>query len=220
MTKAEELIGSKENDLLADLLEKDPALAIRKTAQGISLLQFAAYCRNSEAVKLLRGYTPSPDVFEAASIGELETVKHCVEQDPALAGFVSPDGFTPLGLAAFFSHPDIVRWLLDRGADPNKASNNPMKVAPLHSACAIAHYDIAEMLIGAGAAVNTRQSGGVAPIHSAAYSGHTRLVKLLVDHGADTDAVTDDGKTAYAMAVEGNHPETADYLRNKTSTKP
>ena len=30
-------------------------------------------------------------------------------------------GFSPLGLAAFFGHPDAVKLLLARGADPKEA---------------------------------------------------------------------------------------------------
>jgi hypothetical protein len=37
-----------------------------KYEQGISLLQYAAYCRNFSAIDLLKRYKPTLDFFEAA----------------------------------------------------------------------------------------------------------------------------------------------------------
>jgi len=213
MSEAEELIRSGTNDRLEEMLEADPSLANQKTGQGISLLQFAAYCRNEDAVHLLRKLTRNPDVFEAASIGEVETVKALLEKHPGLIDSYAADGFTPLGLASFFGQTEMVNWLIEKGADPNKSSDNPFKVTPLHSACAVSHYEIAALLLKAGADVNAAQMQGVTPLHSAAHNGQTGLIKLLVEYGADLMAHTDDGKTPLSLAEEGGHSETTEYLK-------
>ena len=45
-----ELIKTGGNDLLEQKLNDNPSLATIITEQGISLLQFAVYCRNNPAI--------------------------------------------------------------------------------------------------------------------------------------------------------------------------
>ena len=207
-----DLIRTGKNDLLAQKLNDNPLLADNKTEQGISLLQFAAYCRNNFAVDLLKRYKQNPDIFEAASIGDTETIKQLLEKTPGLLNSFSPDGFTPLGLAAYFGHLSPVKLLLDKGANPNIASNNQFKVTPIHSACAISNFDIAALLIRHGADVNAKQMQGVTALHSAAHNGQTKLSKLLIDNGADINAKMDNGQTPLVMANEKNFQETAELI--------
>lgn len=207
-----ELIKTGKNSLLEQLLEDNPTLADKKTEQGISLLQFAAYCRNNFAVDILKRHKQNLDIFEAASIGDSETIRQLLDKTPDLLNSFSADGFTALGLASFFGHFTLVKQLLDKGANPNIASNNQFKVAPIHSACAISAIDIAELLIKHGANVNAKQTQGVTPLHSAAHNGQTKLSKLLIDNGADINAKMDNGQTPLFMANEKNFQETAELL--------
>jgi len=117
-----------------------------------------------------------------------------------------------LGLASFFGHLSLVKLLLDKGANPNIASNNQFKVAPIHSACAISHFDITELLIRYHADVNAKQMQGVTPLHSAAHNGQTKLSKLLIDNCADINAKMDNGQTPLFMANEKNFQETAELI--------
>lgn len=207
-----ELIKTGDTEALKTRLADDPDLANSKTEQGISLLQFAAYCRNASAVELLKNLKQELDIFEAASIGDQSLVTQSVDSNPSLINTFSTDGFTPLGLACFFGHLPIVRLLLDKGADPNIASNNPYKVTPLHSACAISSYDIAEILLTHGADVNVKQMQGVTPLHSAAHHGQSKLSILLIKHGANVNAKMENGNTPLSMANEKGFQETADLI--------
>ncbi|MES2795728.1 MAG: ankyrin repeat domain-containing protein [Bacteroidota bacterium] len=207
-----ELIKTGKNDLLAQKLNDNPSLADCKTEQGISLLQFAAYCRNNFAVDILKKNRQKLDIFEASSIGDLETISQLLDKNPDLLNSFSPDGFTALGLASFFGHLSLVKLLLDKGANPNIASNNQFKVAPIHSACAISHFDITELLIKHRADVNAKQMQGVTPLHSSAHNGQTKLSKLLIDNGADINAKMDNGQTPLFMANEKNFQETAELI--------
>ncbi|PKB15326.1 ankyrin repeat domain-containing protein [Flavobacterium sp. 5] len=207
-----ELIKTSKNDLLEQKLNNTPSLAEIKTEQGISLLQFAAYCRNNFAIDILKKHKKTLDIFEAASIGDIETISQLLDKTPDLFNSFSADGFTPLGLASFFGHLSLVKLLLDKGADPNIASNNSFKVAPIHSACAISHFDIAQLLIKHGANVNAKQMQGFTPLHSAAHNGETKLSKLLIDNGAEINAKTDNGLTPLFMANEKNFQETAELI--------
>jgi ankyrin repeat protein len=208
-----EAIKTNDNDKLAQIIGNDPLLANAKTEQGVSLLQFAAYCRNKSAIKILRSRKNELDLYEAASTGDIDTVTTLIGQGRQPVNSFSTDGFTPLGLASFFGYIEIVKFLLDAGADPNIASNNQLKVAPLHSACAISNYEIAELLIKHGADVNAKQTQGVTPLHSAAHNGQPALAKLLIENGADLNARMDNGQTPALMAEEKGFSETAALIK-------
>lgn len=209
-----ELIKKGQNDLLKQKFEENPSLFNSKTEQGISLLQFAAYCKNNFAVDILKRHKQKLDIFEAACIGDNETVSKLLKKNPQIINSFSPDGFTTLGLSSFFGHFSLVKLLLEKGADPNIASNNQFKVTPIHSACAISHFEIAELLIKHGADVNAKQMQGVTPLHSAAHNGQTELSKLLIKNGADVSAKMDNGQTPLFMANENNFKETAMVIIN------
>ena len=64
--EALELIKKSDNDKLNQKLNEDPSISDLKTEQGISLLQFAAYCRNNAAVDIschLRTYFGKVDAI-------------------------------------------------------------------------------------------------------------------------------------------------------------
>jgi len=105
-----------------------------------------------------------------------------------------------------------VRLLLARGANPNLAARNAMKVAAIHAASASGSLGIALSLIEAGAEVNAVQQAGFTPLHAAAMTGQTELVKLLLDRGADPNAKADDGRTALAMARDAKRQAVIDLL--------
>ena len=128
------------------------------------------------------------DVFEAAALGRTERLRELLAAEPEAANAWADDGFQPLGLASFFGHTDAVRLLLAHGAEVNSASRNQMKVMPLHSAAAAQdpslRYEIAKLLLDAGADPNARQQDEYTPLMAADQHGDTRLRELLVAHGA------------------------------------
>lgn len=208
-----EMIRTKSNDQLDLILTENHALANGKTAQGISFLLFAAYCRNNRAVELIKKYKQQLDIYEAASTGETAIAQKIISESPGLIDTPSVDGFSPLGLSCFFGHYEIARFLIEKGADVNQASNNSFKVAPIHSACAISDDAIAELLLKNGADPNATQQAGVTPLHEAAHNGKTSLAKMLIDYKANVNAKMDSGQTPLAMALEKSFMETAALIR-------
>jgi ankyrin repeat protein len=126
--------------------------------------------------------------------GDLDRLKILAAEDTELIGSYSPDGFTPLGLAAFFGRKDVLDFLLAHGANPNAASKNQMRVMPLHSAVAHRQPEIAtamvESLLSNGAKVNVAQDGGWTPLHQAAAHGQIEIIKLLLDQKCECKAMT------------------------------
>lgn len=211
-----EAIQQGSTDTLQTALQDNPAIAAADAKDGISLLLFAAYCRNQPAINLIKTYRTSLNIYEAVCIGELEIVRSLLDQRPENLNIPSPDGFSLLGYSCFFNQPAIARYLvMEKGANPNLASANAFKVTPLHSACAIASYPLTLLLLNYGADVNARQQGGVTPLHSAAHHGATELVRLLIEKGADIQARTDKGETALSFAEKGSFTNTAAFIREQ-----
>jgi hypothetical protein len=103
----------------------------------------------------------------------------------ALRLFVSPnvvewDGYTALAAAAF-CHPDFVRLLLEKGANPRAGGRfAPLPtIASLHACSSGA--EIVEMLVSAGAPVETCV-GGVSILETVFQSD---VAEALLKHGAD-----------------------------------
>jgi ankyrin repeat protein len=224
MTRSLELENAiQQNDVAyaQALLVQDPTLVNARTASGISMVMLAQYYGRAAIVTLLVRHNAQLDVYDASAIGDAERAAGWLAMQPQLANTFSPDGFTPLGLAAFFGHLDIVNILLMYHADPNIASNNPMRVTPLHSAVAGNHYAVAAKLIEAGANVNVVQADGFTPLMGAAQNANAQMVELLLAHGADRNARVDKHAAQFAdmtardFAEQANAAEIVQLLEGK-----
>ena len=151
------------------------------------LLQ-AVYRGDQARADELLAENPELDVFEAAAVGRADRLRELLDDDPSLANAWAGDGFQPLGLASFFGHVEAARLLVERGAEVNSASRNKMKVMPLHSAAATgdpdSRYELAKVLLEAGADPNARQQDAFTPLMEADRLGDARLRELLVERGA------------------------------------
>lgn len=208
----EEYIESGNDSALADLLQFDPGLAKAKTSRKVSPLMLACYRRKPHITSIILGYVPDPDIYESSAAGKFDSVANIIYKNPKLINTFSDDGFTPLGLACFFGHEDIARYLLLKGAEVNVASKNELKVYPLHSAVAADNADITKILLEAGADANVVQQSAVTPLHSAARNGNIEIIILLLEAGSNVKARMDDGKTPADMASEGGFKDIARIL--------
>src|SRR5512141_319780 len=111
-------------------LDARPSLANARDENGLSAVLTAAYYQEPDIAGLLVQRGAELNVFEACTVGELSRVKALVEPQPELINAYAPDGFQPLGLAAFFGHTGIVEFLLKNGAEVNSPSRNAMRVMP------------------------------------------------------------------------------------------
>jgi ankyrin repeat protein len=107
---------------LQALLRSNPGLANARNERGHTPVLIAQYRDKPDAVALLLAAEPELDIFDAASVGRTERVAEWLDRDPGLLNAASSDGFSPLGLAAFFGHADTVKLLLARGADTKGAA--------------------------------------------------------------------------------------------------
>jgi ankyrin repeat protein len=211
-------ITEGDRDRVTQLLDSDPELARTRDESGASALLTALYAGEPELAELLLARGAPHDVFSATAMGKTGVLRQLLEADSGLISSFSADGWTPLHLAAFFGQAEIVRLLLDHGADVNARSRNTMNNMPLHAALPNGAQAIVELLLAAGADVNARQEGGWVALHEAALIGHVGIVELLLDHRATPDLVNDQGQTPLTIAEEKGHTQVADLLRQKTAT--
>lgn len=212
-----EAVKAGDADTVKHLLAADAALVNAKDESGSSAILLAIYYGRKDVRNLLMANGAELSLFEASAAGDVDRVKAILAEDPDVAtdliNSYSHDGFTPLGLAAFFGHLEIAELALAQGAEVNSASKNRMHVMPLHSAVAGRHLDIAGLLLAHGAEIDTAQQDGFTPIHGAAQNGQVAMIELLLEQGADVNAKAADGKTALTFALEEGHAEAADLLR-------
>ena len=209
MPPAEQIVQAvKDGDaaLVRDLVRKDLRLASARDEKGVSMVMQAVYYRWNEVLDILLATNPPLDLFEAAALGKRELMARLVDEDPAAIAAYSPDGFTPLHLSCFLGHFHCAQLLIRGAADVHAVAENPMAVAPIHSAAAGRHLDIVKLLLDQGACVNARQHGGWTALHAAAMLGDEAMVDVLLKAGADAGLESDDGKTAADMARGKGHP--------------
>ena len=141
----------------------------------------------------------------AAALGDAARVAELLRGDPAAADEAEPFGKRPLSAAAERGHREIVRMLLDAGADPNLPEGRlcPHGYA-LWAATRKGHREIAELLLESGADPNADVESSGNPTESAAdgemrallyrYGGRMRLSSHFHQGNVDTIAALLDAK--------------------------
>lgn len=213
-----DLVKRGDNAAVLDRLEGDPELASRPSPDGLTPVLAALYWGQRATADLLVDRGARLDLFEACAAGQPEVVRAELDRNPSRLEEFSPDGFTPLQLAAFFGRANLARELLARGADPASVSTGGIRTTPLHAAIAARDAVVAREIAEAGGLATFALERGYTPLHGAADLGDAALGRALLDRGADPNARQDDGRTPLAVAEEKGHAGFAALLRERGAT--
>lgn len=208
------MLAIQNRDLAAAkaALERDASQATEAIPGGISPLLFALYNGAKDIADLLSGFA-EPNLFEAAALDDGRRVAAHLVADPQAIASYSPDGWTPLHLAAFFGARNSLLVLVGMGAPLEAISQNPMQNTPLHAGIAGAGGEqLAPLLMALGASPHYVGGSGITALHLAASRGFEALCRLLLARGADRAARTEDGKIAADLARDRGHLPTAAAL--------
>ena len=114
---------------------------------------------------------------------------------------------SPLMIAALKGHLELVKKLIDRGADINKTG-----WAPLHYAATTGQLAIMQLLLDQNAYIDAESPNGTTPLMMAAHYGTPEAVKLLLAAGADPSLKNQLGMTAIDFANRANREDSADLI--------
>lgn len=128
--------------------------------------------------------SPRLDADAANPLGETALMLACLRGQQAMAerllkrgASVNREGWTPLHYAASGEDPNIVAWLLDRGAKVDAAAangNTPLMMAAQYGASASV-----EVLLAKGADVNRMNQANLSASDMAEQSGRDSLAVML-----------------------------------------
>jgi uncharacterized protein len=202
-------------DAVRSMVSEDPALASARDGSGLPVVLLALFNRQPDVAAVLLEANPELGILEAAAAGRAERVRELLDADAEALGARTPEGFTPLGLAAFLGGADVVRVLLEHGADPDDDADNQFGIRPVNAAAASRDHETMRLLLEAGAYPDPQQQGGFTPLHSAAHSDDVEMARLLLDHGADPSIATEDGRDSARIAADDGSPAVAALLEQR-----
>jgi ankyrin repeat protein len=121
------------------------------------------------------------------------------------------DGQTPFIRAALSGDIEVMRLLLQHGADPNVATAQGSTAlmaaaginwipAQTYTRSEADYVEAVKLCLERGAPVNAANSLGLAAIHGAANRGWVSVIQILADHGAMLDVKDNGGRTPMTFA--------------------
>lgn len=199
-------IGLRENRavLLEEIRERNMRLRTELGELEASLRLQPIY--HTEEVKPAE----SSDVYEYIREGDVESFVEVLQAAPTVVNFRSNFDDTPLHVAARMSNLDLMKQLLDSGADPNAAKRSPyeefrQEMYPLHYCVQNNFYEGARLLLERGADPNVYCSEPrkyeKTPLHMACENNNFEMVELLLRNGANPNLL----RTTWALVSSAGY---------------
>ena len=163
---------------------------------------------------LQRGFDPNtvdpsgrPGLFIALQEGSLKVAEVLVASPKTNVEWRSPKDESPLMMAAFKGHKEMVRKLIARDAHVNKTG-----WTPLHYAATAGHVEIIELLLEEHAFVDAESPNKSTPLMMAAKYGSLPAVRLLLENGAVPTLRNELGLSAIEFAQQANRADAAELI--------
>jgi uncharacterized protein len=129
------------------------------------------------------------------------------------------NGDAPLVMAAYEGHTDIVRLLLEAGADVT-AVDPGMKATALHAAAYAGRTDAAQLLIEYGIDIDKQgPKNGYTALHDAIWQNNIDTAKVLIEAGADLTLQSHSGETPLQFARSKKRREIAEMIERRLAAQ-
>lgn len=155
----------------------------------------------------LGAFARSNKVAEASSILDKGVDINCRDTN----------GMTPLIAAAGKGYLDMVKLLIERGADVSLKEKRK-GLSALKFAAGGGHSEVIRLLLDAGADVNELDYWGRGALIFAAGKGVIENVKMLIERGAEVNVKDVYGNTALTVAEDMGHIEVQKILLDAGAT--
>ncbi len=182
---------------------------MQRNIRVISMLSFACFF-------FLTGCS---SVYQAVNNEDMDSLEKAVSEGGDVNYQVLEDAYTPLILAILKGNTQMVKFLLDAGADPNLSQRMPfskediIKNTPLIAAVKKGYYEIVKLLLKAGADPDLATGANNTPLIWAAAKNYPDIISLLLKNGANPDSKERKfGETALMLAVIKGHKEVIQNL--------
>ena len=160
-------------------------------------------------------------LMTVARTGVVEAAKVLLDHGAKVDAREEWHGESALMWAVDEQHPAMVKELIAHGADVNAVSNvnkwerqntaEPREkwlplggLTPLLFAARQGCVECAQILLDAGAKINTTDPDGISPVLMAIINGHYDVAGFLLNRGADPNLADDTGRAALFSAVDFN----------------
>lgn len=219
----------KDNELKTaqELLSKDPTLIDYQDQDGNTALHIAAFNSRNHIAKILLendanedtknkyGFVPGlipigNQLITEVSSGNIKEVKKLLKKYPELINFKDGSNSTPLHAACIKLDFNLVKFLLNKGANINAQDENGK--SPLHEAV-LFRVGVEETAIIEGKDNVSRTKEQIELIDQnyqerlkQARASGIETIKLLIAKGPDISAVTSQGDTALHIAAQSAYP--------------
>jgi ankyrin repeat protein len=149
-------------------------------------------------------------IHDAVSSGDINRVLALIGPELAINEKNFGD-MTAIQMAVRDDSPDIVKLLINSGADVNIGSTR-LKFTPLHIAARKGDAELVNLLIDSGSVVNLPNHEGTSALHYAVRAGKNEIVELLIANGAEINIKDFEDYTPLHNAAWNGHLETVELL--------
>ena len=149
----------------------------------------------------MKGKSITSQFRDACKTGDLKKVKYLLARSKKINVKYLNAMYT-LNFAVMDGHSNIVKLLVDMGANVNKGDSY-YECRPLHDACRKGYLKIAEILVENGADIDaTGKFSNSTPLHYAAIKQNYEIIKLLFENGCKTEIRNKQNVTALELAMD------------------
>lgn len=141
---------------------------------------------------------------------QIDNIQYYIETEHGDIDMSKDDCPTLLATASYFNYVEIIKYLVDKGANPNCIFHDNILYTPLMLACKHKNFEILKYLVEKGKADVNYHSPltYICNNHSCESDNYyiIDMIKYLISKGADINVINSDGKDLLYQLLEYNRP--------------